>query len=120
MKKHILNLATLIFMQLSLLHSAEPGNPVPQSLQTPNGPDGIEASLKRLEEGSGGKTPTVKDFPSWVRTLTEHGKPKVYTRENSHNFDYIGTCERDCHIRWEAIAEQPENERWQGGDYSCR
>ena len=90
MKNHILNLATLIFMQLSLLHSAELGNPIPQSLQTPNGLRGIQESLKRLEQGSEGKTPTVKNFPSWVGTLAEHGEPKVYTRENSHNFDYIG------------------------------
>ena len=75
---------------VGLASPAVAGNPVPPVLQTPASPGGIEASLRRLEEGSGGKTPTVKRFPWWVRSLAERGVPKVYTRENSHNFDFIG------------------------------
>ncbi|MHC4641059.1 MAG: GH116 family glycosyl-hydrolase, partial [Planctomycetota bacterium] len=51
----------------------------------------IDAVMARLQDGSGGKTPTVKQFePDWVCSLTERGQPTVYTKENSGNFEYIG------------------------------
>lgn len=51
----------------------------------------IDEVMARLRDGSGGKTPTVKQFePQWVCSLTERGEPTVYTRENSGNFEYIG------------------------------
>lgn len=94
MKKIIVSLSMLVLQ--SALFAETLGNPYPQTLQTPNGTGGIEAMVKRLEEGSGGKTPTVKEFPSknfpswWLRSISERGEPKIYTRENSRNFDYIG------------------------------
>jgi len=52
---------------------------------------GIDAVMNRLREGSGGKTPTVKEFdPQWVRSLFQRGQLTVYTSENSSNFEYIG------------------------------
>ena len=60
-------------------------------IQTPLGPAGPAAALRRLSEGSGGKTPTVKNFtPEWVRSLQERGVPNVYTHGNSADFRYIG------------------------------
>jgi len=51
----------------------------------------LQAVLKDLSLGSGGKTPVVKEFdPAWVRSLTRRGAPQVYTRHNSAGFDYIG------------------------------
>ncbi len=51
----------------------------------------LQAVLKDLSSGSGGKTPVVKRFdPAWVRSLTCRGEPHVYTRHNSAAFDYIG------------------------------
>jgi uncharacterized protein (DUF608 family) len=38
-----------------------------------------------------GPIPIVKHFPDgWIDSLTQTGTPKVYTKSNSHNFDYIG------------------------------
>jgi len=66
-------------------------NPIPDLMEIPNGPGGPQASLKRLMVGSGGKTPTVKQFNlDDVRALVERGEPIVYTRANSSTFDYIG------------------------------
>ena len=60
-------------------------------VQTPLTPDGVAGSLKRLRQGSGGKTPTEKNFTAdWVAALAQRGKATVYTAENSHNFAYIG------------------------------
>ncbi len=43
--------------------------------------------LKNNERG----IPTVKEFDySFISTLDKRGEPKVYTRENSANFEYIG------------------------------
>jgi non-lysosomal glucosylceramidase len=48
-------------------------------------------AVARLEEGSGGKTPTVKEFPiGWIENLAGFDKPVPLTRQNSHNFDFIG------------------------------
>ena len=81
----------LRLLQVCAASVVVPGNPVPDLLETPNSPGGAGASLKRLEEGSGGKTPTVKNFAlDWVRSLAERGELRVYTRENSKNFEYIG------------------------------
>lgn len=44
-----------------------------------------------LTQGSGGKTPTLKDMSAeWVASLDQRGEPIVYTRDNSKNFEYIG------------------------------
>ena len=51
----------------------------------------IDAVMARLCDGSGGKTPTVKQFDrQWAQSLTQRGDPMVYTKENSSNFEYIG------------------------------
>ncbi|GAB6166690.1 hypothetical protein JCM19992_26900 [Thermostilla marina] len=51
-------------------------------------PDEIMASLML---DNGGKTEVVKRFPdSFPEVLTARGKPIIYTRENSKNFEYIG------------------------------
>lgn len=50
-----------------------------------------EKIMDALELDSDGKTEVVKKFPSsFPEVLTERGKPIVYTRENSNNFEYIG------------------------------
>jgi len=68
-----------------------PFNPMPQALQTPLRPGGPVAALERLREGSGGKTPVVKEFElDWVRSLADHGKPTIYTRQSSKSFEFIG------------------------------
>lgn len=60
-------------------------------IQTPLLPDGVAGSLKRLQNGSGGKTPTEKNFTAdWVASLARRGKPTAYTAKNSNNFAYIG------------------------------
>lgn len=47
--------------------------------------------MQQLELDAGGKTQVVKDFPdSFPGVLAARGKPIVYTRENSENFEYIG------------------------------
>ena len=47
-----------------------------------------DAVLQRLSEGSGDKTPTVKNFDrDWVESLFKRGQPAVYGEEG---FDYIG------------------------------
>ncbi|MHC4402884.1 MAG: GH116 family glycosyl-hydrolase, partial [Planctomycetota bacterium] len=52
---------------------------------------GLDAVMQRLEKGSDGKTPVVKQFEhAWVKSLFERGEPCVYTKQNSANFDYIG------------------------------
>jgi len=66
-------------------------NPIPSVPEGPNGQGGPRTSLKRLLVDSGGKTPTIKEFnPGDVRALVERGKPIVYTKANSSDFDYIG------------------------------
>jgi uncharacterized protein (DUF608 family) len=51
----------------------------------------VQQILKQLQDGSNGKTPTVKDFNAgWVSTLDQRGEPTVYTRANSKNFEFIG------------------------------
>ncbi|NNM86961.1 MAG: hypothetical protein HKL95_00405, partial [Phycisphaerae bacterium] len=60
-------------------------------IQTPLLPDGVAGSLKRLQKGARGKTPTEKNFTAdWVASLARRGKPTAYTAKNSHNFAYIG------------------------------
>ncbi|MBW8040752.1 MAG: hypothetical protein FVQ85_12210 [Planctomycetes bacterium] len=57
-----------------------------QAQETP-----LDTVMARLRNGSDGKTPTVKQFNrQWVRSLTQRGRPTVYTKENSSNFEYIG------------------------------
>jgi hypothetical protein len=47
--------------------------------------------MEELTLSSNGKTPVVKQFPEeFPGVLTARGKPLVYTRENSKNFEYIG------------------------------
>ena len=47
--------------------------------------------MQQLQLDSGGKTEVVKVFPdSFPNVLTAQGKPLVYTRKNSANFEYIG------------------------------
>ncbi len=46
---------------------------------------------QRLNLGSNGRTPEVKQFErDWVDSLDDRGTPYVYHRDNSQNFDYIG------------------------------
>jgi len=55
--------------------------------------ENIETSriLGCLREGSGGITPTIKDFDSyWADSLIKRGQPLRYTKDNSLNFEYIG------------------------------
>jgi uncharacterized protein (DUF608 family) len=59
--------------------------------QTPLTPDGVSGSLARLREGSGGKTPTEKQFTTeWVESLASRGEPAIYNRDNSKDFAHIG------------------------------
>jgi len=47
--------------------------------------------LKELSPSANGKTEVVKNFPeNFPETLIARGKPIVYTKENSNNFEYIG------------------------------
>jgi len=81
----------LFFVTFLLCRWGIAANSIPRVLEVPNGPGGVQASLKRLLVDSAGKTPTIKEFnPGDVRALVERGEPIVYTSANSSNFDYIG------------------------------
>jgi non-lysosomal glucosylceramidase len=64
-------------------------NPMPATIESPR--DDADTVTKRLTISSDGKTPVVKNLdPTWIRTLADRGTPTLYTKANSHNFDYIG------------------------------
>lgn len=47
--------------------------------------------MAQLEASAGGKTEVVKEFPAgFPGVLTARGEPRVYTQENSANFEYLG------------------------------
>ncbi|MHC4743800.1 MAG: GH116 family glycosyl-hydrolase, partial [Planctomycetota bacterium] len=61
-----------------------------QSVQAAAIPE-LESILAQLSDDSAGKTPTLKKFdPDWVRSLDRRGEPRIYTRKNTKNFEYIG------------------------------
>lgn len=52
---------------------------------------GNDLIMDQLSQNAGGKTHVVKDFPDeFPEILTSRGKPLIYTKENSENFEYIG------------------------------
>ncbi|HEX4141146.1 MAG TPA: GH116 family glycosyl-hydrolase, partial [Candidatus Methylacidiphilales bacterium] len=62
-------------------------NPVPSAIESPD----AATVQQRLSEGSEGKTPTPKNFtPEWIASLGKRGEARVYTRDNSKNFAYLG------------------------------
>ena len=64
-------------------------NPGPVKIESPR--DNPDVVMARLNINSDGKTPVVKDLePAWVKSLADRGVPALYTKANSHNFDYIG------------------------------
>ena len=69
--------------------AGDPFNPSPAKIEAPG--DDAATVLKRLGVSSDGKTPVVKKFdPAWIKSLADRGEPKLYTKANSHDFDYIG------------------------------
>ncbi len=53
--------------------------------------DDFNSVKAQLCAGSEGRTPTVKNFSDkWILSLAERGKPQVYKKSNSSNFEYIG------------------------------
>ena len=63
--------------------------PAAVTIESPN--DGSDAALKRLTPSSDGKTPVLKNLdPAWVKTLADRGEPRVYTKENSADFAFLG------------------------------
>jgi non-lysosomal glucosylceramidase len=64
-------------------------NPAPAKIESPR--DDAGTVLKRLTTNSDGKTPVVKNLaPAWIQSLADRGGPTLYTKANSHDFDYIG------------------------------
>jgi len=85
----------LFFLAFSLLQPALPVragdlfNPSPADIQSPK--DNPDAVVKRLTSNSDGKTPVIKNLdPAWIATLADRGEPTLYTKSNSHDFDFIG------------------------------
>ena len=81
-----------IFSLLSVAFSCQADvvyNPSPAKIESSH--DDADAALKRLTVGSENKTPTVKNLDAaWIKSLAERGQPTLYTKANSHDFDYIG------------------------------
>ncbi|MCE0499771.1 MAG: non-lysosomal glucosylceramidase [Methylacidiphilales bacterium] len=85
----------LLFLAFSMVQFAlraqagDPFNPSPAKIETPG--DNTDAVLKRLTTNSDGKTPVVKYLdPAWIKSLADRGESTLYTKANSHDFDYIG------------------------------
>jgi non-lysosomal glucosylceramidase len=79
----------------SLLHPAlfsraeDLFNPAPARLESPR--DSGDASFERLIANPDHSQLIVKNFDAtWVKSLADRGEPTLYTRANSHDFDYIG------------------------------
>jgi uncharacterized protein (DUF608 family) len=59
--------------------------------QEPSSRINSEKIMTQLTLDANGKTEVIKNFPeSFPEELITRGKPIVYTRKNSNNFDYIG------------------------------
>jgi hypothetical protein len=64
-------------------------NPPPSAIQSPG--DAGDVAVGRLTASAGDKTPTAKNLdPTWIKSLADRGEPTISTKENSHDFDYIG------------------------------
>jgi non-lysosomal glucosylceramidase len=83
--------ASLICLLSASLHAQadDEFNSSPAKIDSPR--DDADVVLKRLTVGSDNKTPTVKNLDrAWVKSLGDRGEPTLYTKANSHDFDYIG------------------------------
>jgi non-lysosomal glucosylceramidase len=86
---HLQAFSFLFLVALSRASAQEPFNPAPAVIQSPA--DGADAVTKRLTVSADGKTPTSKNLDAaWIASLGQRGAPKIYTKDNSHNFDYLG------------------------------
>ena len=64
-------------------------NPFPADLESPQ--DGADAALRRLTTHPEDSSLIVKDLDAtWIKTLADRGQQRLYTKANSHNFDFIG------------------------------
>jgi uncharacterized protein (DUF608 family) len=91
MKSSYVLFATCISMLLSFQPSRADAlfNPTPAKIESPN--DDADTVLKRLTINPDGTVPIVKKLdPAWIKALADRGEPMLYTKANSHNFDYIG------------------------------
>ncbi len=81
---------TLCLMGAGLVaHADDLFNPTPGKIESPR--DDADTVLKRLTTKAEGTTTIVKNIdPAWIKTLADRGEPKLYTKANSHDFDYIG------------------------------
>ena len=81
----------LIFLSsISFAWAEDLFNPEPEILECPD--DMADSTIKRLTINSDGKTPVVKNLNSaWIKSLTQRGEPKIYTKDNSKTFN-ISAC----------------------------
>ena len=78
-----------LFAATSPCQADTPFNPSPAKIESPR--DDPNAVLQRLNASSENKTPTVKNLtPACIVSLADRGQPTLYTKSNSHDFDYLG------------------------------